>query len=434
MTSPFCRRAGAALLAVLIAGCAAQPSAPADTPSVASGPMPPPLAVPPPRRAEEAVPVSHHAEINRPRPGLTGFLDDLHQLEQGGVRQLHIVQIGDSHTAGDFFSGRLRELFQQRFGNGGRGMMPPGHPYNGLRQHELLVSQKGRWTVSNSLTSAVPQPFGISGFLVTSGAVGSSMELSPVETTQVDRFEVGYLQHPQGGSFQLLVDGEIAQIVSVDGPAGHRGRTSLGVPRGVHSFQVVAQSAGISFTDWSAGRSDKGVLLDSFGVVSATASLPSHWSDAVLADDLNDLDPSLIIVAYGTNEGVQSSLDTAAYEQSYGEMLSRLRQMAPQASLLVVSPPDVQRPLGTCGGRRKKKPCRWTTPAAVAQVRAAQKRAADKAGAAYWDWSSVMPQGIARWADADPPLARPDHVHFTPKGYEIAGDALFAYLMRAYQK
>ena len=38
------------------------------------------------------------------------------------------MQIGDSHTANDSFSGRLRELFQARFGDAGRGVMPPGCP------------------------------------------------------------------------------------------------------------------------------------------------------------------------------------------------------------------------------------------------------------------------------------------------------------------
>ena len=40
-----------------------------------------------------------------------------------------ILQIGDSHTANDSFSGRMRELFQARFGDAGRGVLPPGVPY-----------------------------------------------------------------------------------------------------------------------------------------------------------------------------------------------------------------------------------------------------------------------------------------------------------------
>ena len=42
-----------------------------------------------------------------------------------------ILQIGDSHTANDSFSGRMRELFQARFGDAGRGVLPPGVPNAG---------------------------------------------------------------------------------------------------------------------------------------------------------------------------------------------------------------------------------------------------------------------------------------------------------------
>ena len=36
-------------------------------------------------------------------------------------RPVHIVQIGDSHTAGDAITGALRDALQARLGNGGRG-------------------------------------------------------------------------------------------------------------------------------------------------------------------------------------------------------------------------------------------------------------------------------------------------------------------------
>jgi hypothetical protein len=39
-------------------------------------------------------------------------------------RPLHIVVIGDSHTAGDAITGALRETLQARLGNGGRGPTP----------------------------------------------------------------------------------------------------------------------------------------------------------------------------------------------------------------------------------------------------------------------------------------------------------------------
>ena len=57
---------------------------------------------------------------------LASFQRSLEQLRAGKLERVNILQIGDSHTAADHFSGRLRELFQASFGNAGRGMLPPG--------------------------------------------------------------------------------------------------------------------------------------------------------------------------------------------------------------------------------------------------------------------------------------------------------------------
>ncbi|MEY0159650.1 hypothetical protein AB7W30_24460, partial [Providencia manganoxydans] len=48
-------------------------------------------------------------------PNFATFAQKLKQRRQ----RVHIVQLGDSHTAADFFSGKLRERFQADYGNGG---------------------------------------------------------------------------------------------------------------------------------------------------------------------------------------------------------------------------------------------------------------------------------------------------------------------------
>ncbi|MEQ5209109.1 hypothetical protein ABN217_19290, partial [Proteus sp. fly-1067] len=58
--------------------------------------------------------------INNAEPNLSRLDNKLKQ----GNQQIHIVQIGDSHTAADFFSGELRTLFQQRYGDAGPGFVP----------------------------------------------------------------------------------------------------------------------------------------------------------------------------------------------------------------------------------------------------------------------------------------------------------------------
>jgi hypothetical protein len=50
------------------------------------------------------------------------------KINHGG---LAILQIGDSHTAADFFTGEVRRYVQARYGNGGPGYVEAGRPHPG---------------------------------------------------------------------------------------------------------------------------------------------------------------------------------------------------------------------------------------------------------------------------------------------------------------
>ena len=107
-----------------------------------------------------------------------------------------IVQIGDSHTQGEHFSGRLRALFQARFGNGGRGMLPPGSPYDFWRPYQVQARQTGAWEVfTSNKTDYAPLPYGLSGFVIRSGDPGAAIVLEAGEdSTPFAVVEVGYYQ------------------------------------------------------------------------------------------------------------------------------------------------------------------------------------------------------------------------------------------------
>ena len=60
-------------------------------------------------------------------------------------RDYVILQIGDSHTAGDAITGAWRDILQARYGSGGRGVLPPGRPYNGYTPRGIQATMSSGW-------------------------------------------------------------------------------------------------------------------------------------------------------------------------------------------------------------------------------------------------------------------------------------------------
>ena len=90
------------------------------------------------------------------------------------------------------------------------------------------------------------------------------------------------------------------------------------------------------------------------------------------------------------------------------------------------SPPTAQIAAGPGGGQ-----CRFPTPPKLGLVREAQRKLADRLGAIFWDWSSVMPGpcGAQTWAAANPPLMAHDYVHMTLDGYKLSADRFADFLI-----
>ena len=104
-------------------------------------------------RVPRAVPNDPHLldALGDPARRLLPLLVALEAIETGKASApIDIIQIGDSHTANGNFAERMRELFQQRFGAVGRGMLPPGLPFDYYKPQLVTVGENARWVLSNS--------------------------------------------------------------------------------------------------------------------------------------------------------------------------------------------------------------------------------------------------------------------------------------------
>jgi lysophospholipase L1-like esterase len=417
-----CKAAITLVFGLALFGCAGTPVAPGQAAASETA-------------SEGAAPSEQSAAL--PGQPLGRFFQDLDRLQAGRINHVRILQLGDSHTAGGVLTERLRGRLQDRFGYAGYGDMPPGHAFNGLRQHEVTVTQTGKWEIENSLVQADAGPYGVSGFVARSGAAGARMAVGPVSADGFDQAEISYLQGPAGGTFEVRVDDHLERTVQTAAQTIGPGRVSIRLPAPGHRLEIVAKGRNVAITAWSIERKARGILLDGHGVVGAQVGLFDRWEPEIVKAEIQALAPSLIILAYGTNEGYQPAFDPDTYAGTFGGVLASLHRYAPQASILVIGAPDAERQDPRCPKKAPKASlCGWVTPPGLAQVRRIQRDLATRDGDYFWDWAHLMDQsgGMNGWVYVEPPLARGDHVHLTTAGYELTADTLYDELMAAYER
>lgn len=393
--------------------------------------------------------------------GLANFHRALATLQAGRADRLTIVQVGDSHTAGDHFSGRLRELFQARFGNGGRGMLPPGSPFPYWRPYQVQVTQQGKWDIASSNRPDYQQvPYGLSGYVIRARGRGEAISLRANSDAAFDWVDVSFLRQPGSGHIDVTVDGRYAGEISTRGPANQLDHKAFSVTAGSTDLELRVRGDGpVEIADWAVYRRERGVVLTSHGFSGAQVNIMDRWDSANVAQQLRTLAPALVILAFGTNEGFASVDSIADYGSVLESRIAQLQQAVPGASIVIVGPPDANRMPDYCGlrgkarenatcgalssaeaadyssmlARRDRRLCRWHAPAGIAFVRAAQQQVAAKTGVFFWDWSSVQGGacGATRWAREE--LGRQDRVHMFESGYGLSAERLFDELLRGYR-
>jgi len=458
------------VLALVLAGCRPEPAparSPAPTRSIAATlapPAPPELAPPPPRpfttpeiRAarvqaqrrvlgDQAEPFADLEPAGSPVRGrfsplilppgvdpLAHFHAALHRLESGAPEQskLRIVVYGASGTAADLWTAYLRTYLQTRFGDGGPGFVPPVRHRSWSRHAEYKIDSSKRWSQhrTGSKTASPGGRYGLAGLAMAAEHPGATGSLTPAaratSSRGVDSFELFYLVQPEGGRISLQIDQLPAQIVDTRGPLGP-GYRRFTVPPGPHGLNLrTLDRREVRIFGVVAERPDRGVVLDTLGIDGAGAAVHLGADEALWTDNLRRRAPDLYLLAYGTNEAFDSDFDADRFAGHLRELTARLRRAAPTASCILMSPGDHGRQGGDPGPASR-----------LGRVREVELAVAAQAGCALWDALDFMggPGAMAEWVNADPPLARPDHVHATARGAVLTAMALGDALLLAHDQ
>ncbi|SNT08103.1 GDSL-like Lipase/Acylhydrolase family protein [Sphingomonas laterariae] len=276
--------------------------------------------------------------------GLEPFYEKLSRQprNQPGKRPIHILQIGDSHTAGDTITGSWRELLQARYGGGGRGVLAAGRPYQGYLTRGVTADMSSGWKIAATFGGAsVPPrpPMGISGFSLTSQQPGARIGLTADAGQMFDRFVLCAEAAPDAGTLTIRA-GTRTERMALGSATQRTECRTVELDQPSFRVEVVADDRPVTITSWATFRDNGGVALSNVGVVGSQLQHFARTDDRVVAEELRAYKPDLIILAFGTNEGFSPIFRPNEYEITLRSQIGRIRRLAPGVPMLLFGAPD----------------------------------------------------------------------------------------------
>ena len=352
-----------------------------------------------------------------PRGTLARFRAVLDELASGKrTESVRVLWLGDSHTAADFLPDALRSALTARYGGGGPGFVSVGRA--NYRHADTKLTRDGWWkTFPRKPSLWVKQDdgvFGLTGIRMVPGNEKSRAALQiPRALAQGPlRWDLAYRLPTRRSKFRLST-GE-GPPRSVDATSGETGKV-------LHLVWETTQSTGITvdravlapeLLGVVVERVKPGVVVDTLGINGARIATPLAWDKATWVEEIKRRQPSLFIVAYGTNE-VGDKVAPWRYEAQVDSLVTRVREGAPDADCVVIGPTD-------------RLDSAWLPIPRAREIDTVERKAAERLGCWYVSALDVMTKsgGYRQWSAFQPPLAARDGVHLTTRGYAELGDAI----------
>jgi lysophospholipase L1-like esterase len=369
---------------------------------------------------------------------------------------LTILQIGDSHTAADYFTGEIRRLLQRRFGNGGPGYIEVGRPHPGVRSAIVNVAVSSGWSYSALQKSDDSARYHLSGFDAEARRAGETLKFAPAEPVAYDSIEIQTLSGPEHGEIEVSINDQPPTRYSLRSDADGRQLFTIQPSKAGNRLQKLQiktlNDRRVTISGVGIFNRRSGVSYSNVGFPGATIDIVNKYDGEMLEQELKSLAPQIVVLAFGTNEGFNDNLDLERYRAHYRSVIQKIRAASPGARIVMVGPPQANRvpagclKPGACGDKTAEKPaaaapvpfdaqnlaavpdkaapktegatadksaekpheaeapaadkkklakaqdCPFPTPPRLDPVRKAQKELAKQEQVVFWDWASIMPQ------------------------------------------
>ncbi len=341
-----------------------------------------------------------HHNITHKTGNIANLKQRFAQLQLGNKDTIRITQFGDSHSAADFFTGRLRNVLQQRYGNAGIGWVAPLSVRG--QHHEKITYQSEGWQLFDSRRNN-EEDYPMGGYIARA------------------KSDIGFirLNHRKNdtGKWALKVlakynDTNEWQVTNY----------TATLPTEITSKGEGMKIGGV----WLTRVPATGVIVETIAANGAKNTLWDKWESSWLQRDLATFSRSdMVILSYGTNEAFNNRLDINKFARDMKRRVQQIRQALPKAVILIIGAPESYKrhPTGLSIAD-----CTSKRPALLTQIQQIQSEIAQEQKTLYWDWQQAMGGKCKVPQLINDGLMQKDGIHFTLTGYRYSADKFIEYL------
>jgi len=366
------------------------------------------------------------------RRAMDPFFEQLRRVAlKRADRPVRFSQLGDSLIAGDGFTGELRRLLHEQFGDGGFGWIYPGKASQYIGTRHLSVRYGGDWNAFNVVMDGPNAArYGFPG-VAFEPKRGPTVGIYPHDEgtgRTFDRVGLVYWRPYSSLELRMALDGS-SRRVDLSGAAQRHDATwvSLGESK-PHRLRLSDFRSAATYYGIILENRGPGAVVDNMGLMNGRAPRLSLVDPATWRRHISLRGSDVVSFAYGVNSaGKKKASDEWLddYQRQYGQVLRRTRRARSKTSCLVVG--VLSR--GTLQGGRVQ-----VYPSVVPLLRH-QRAAALENGCAFWNAFRAIggEEGMNRWYHNSPRLLGSDFAHPTGAGYTKLANLFYSSVIDAFQ-
>jgi len=363
---------------------------------------------------------------------------------QDKTEVIRVLHYGDSQIEGDRVTSFLRYKLQGQFGGTGTGLLRIKSVVPNASIALTLSDNWHKYAVGD--TTCPDKHFGVlmnkayfGDTLQSRDAFADSIQKAWIEIKKTNRY--GYMKnHCEYSRLKLVLDSVHRPVyLSFSIEDSVIIRDSL-MPQNDMQMRewVIEDSPGEMLLEFESVKSpyfyalilegDDGVAVDNIALRGSAGLEFRRCSRNNLRQMFDLLNVELLILEFGVNVVPNVVNDYTYYQNWFYSNLEWIKKIDPELPVIVMSVSDVARkdPQGTW----------YESYPNIPLIRDVQRKAAFKAGYAFWDLYEAMggKNSMPAWVFAEPPLGHTDFTHFTNKGARIISQMLYNALIMEYNE